>query len=170
MLVSLFKTARQFEMEVQPQLVLLQKTLLNIEGMGRQIYPALDLWETAAPYMEEWMHARMGIKGIFREFEKNAPRWLQQLPQLPELALGALSELNSLGEHTQQQTRLLNDIKQALHRQSRRVRYTRIGGVALIAAVLASLLPLSGYASIPEALIGTSILGSLGIYWMYIQS
>ena len=169
-LVSLFKTARQFEMEVQPQLVLLQKTLLNIEGMGRQIYPALDLWETAAPYMEEWMHARMGIKGIFREFEKNAPRWLQQLPQLPELALGALSELNSLGEHTQQQTRLLNDIKQALHRQSRRVRYTRIGGVALIAAVLASLLPLSGYASIPEALIGTSILGSLGIYWMYIQS
>ncbi|MDG2070816.1 MAG: ubiquinone biosynthesis regulatory protein kinase UbiB [Pseudomonadales bacterium] len=169
-LLSLFRAARQFEMEVQPQLVLLQKTLLNIEGMGRQIYPDLDLWETAAPYMENWMQERYGATALFKNVTDNAPRWLRQLPELPDLAIGALTELNSLGERADQQTKLLADIKHELNQQARRNRYTRIGGVALIAAILTSLLPLSGYASTPEALIGTSILGSLGLYWMYIQS
>ena len=169
-LLSLFRAARQFEMEVQPQLVLLQKTLLNIEGMGRQIYPDLDLWETAAPYMENWMQERYGATALFKKVTDDAPRWLRQLPQLPDLAIGALTELNSLGERADQQTKLLGDIKQELSRQARRNRYTRIGGVALIAAILTSLLPLSGYATTPEAIVGTSILGSLGVYWMYIHS
>lgn len=169
-LLSLFRAARQFEMEVQPQLVLLQKTLLNIEGMGRQIYPDLDLWETAAPYMENWMKARYGATALLKNVTSNAPRWLRLLPQLPELAIGALTELNNLGERSDQQTKLLGDIKHELNQQARKSRYTRIGGVALIAAILTSLLPLSGYATTPEALVGTSILGSLGVYWMYIQS
>tara|TARA_E500000331_G_scaffold245715_1_gene236135 strand:+ start:2735 stop:4375 length:1641 start_codon:yes stop_codon:yes gene_type:complete len=169
-LVSLFDAARQFDMEVQPQLVLLQKTLLNIEGMGRQIYPDLDLWETAAPYMENWMRSRYDARSLFKNLSDNVPRWIQQMPQLPDLALGALNELNSLGDRTSEQIRLLGDIKQELGQQARKARYTRIGGVALIAAILTSLLPLSGYATTPEALVGTSILGSLGVYWMYIQS
>ena len=169
-LLSLFRAARQFEMEIQPQLVLLQKTLLNIEGMGRQIYPDLDLWETAAPYMENWMQERYGAAALFKNVTSNAPRWLRQLPQLPDLAIGALTELNSLGERADQQTKLLGDIKLELSRQAHKNRYTRIGGVALIAAILTSLLPLSGYATTPEALVGTSLLGSLGVYWMYIQS
>ena len=60
--MSLFQTARRFNMEVQPQLVLLQKTLLNVEGMGRQIYPDLDLWETAAPFMEKWKIGRASCR------------------------------------------------------------------------------------------------------------
>ena len=92
------------------------------------------------------------------------------MPQLPDLALGALNELNSLGDRTSEQIRLLGDIKQELGQQARKARYTRIGGVALIAAILTSLLPLSGYATTPEALVGTSLPGSLGVYWMYIQS
>ena len=169
-LVGLFKAARQFEMEVQPQLVLLQKTLLNIEGMGRQIYPDLDLWETAAPYMENWMRSRYDARSLFENLGDNIPRWIQQVPQLPDLAFGALTELNSLRDGTSEQIRLLRDIKKKLGQQARKARYTRIGGVALIAAILASLLPLSGYATTPEVLVGTSILGSLGVYWMYIQS
>ncbi len=169
-LISLFKTARQFDMELQPQLVLLQKTLLNIEGMGRQIYPQLDLWETAAPYMEEWMKARMGVKGILKNVQNNGTRWLEQLPQLPDLVYSALTELNTMGGRADQQFALLTDIKRELSQQSRRARYSRIGGIALVAALITSLLPLSGYASTPNALLGTSILGTLGVYWMYIQT
>ena len=75
LLVNLFRTARQFEMEVQPQLVLLQKTLLNIEGMGRQIYPDLDLWETAAPFMERWMRSRYGAQSLLKSFCWFAPEF-----------------------------------------------------------------------------------------------
>ncbi len=169
-LVSLFQTARQFNMEVQPQLVLLQKTLLNIEGMGRQIYDDLDLWETAAPFMERWMENRMGIRQLLKKLGKNAPRWLEQLPEIPDLAFSAMTELKQLGDTAQQQARAMTDLKQALERQNRRSRYQQLGGMALIAAIFSTLIPLSGYASGNELLLGTSVLGSLGVYWLYIHT
>ena len=170
LLVSLFQTARQFNMEVQPQLVLLQKTLLNIEGLGRQIYDELDLWETAAPFMERWMSNRLSLSSFLKSIGKNAPRWLEQLPEIPDLAFSALIELKQLGKNTRAQTRTLVHLEQELARQSRRSRYQRFGGLALIAAIFTTMIPLSGYASGNEVLLGTSILGSLGVYWMYIHT
>ncbi len=169
-LVSLFQTARQFNMEVQPQLVLLQKTLLNIEGMGRQIYDDLDLWETAAPFMEGWMENRMGLRQLLKKLGKNAPRWLEQLPEIPDLAFSAMTELKQLGDTAQQQAQAMVDLQHTLQRQARRSRYQQLGGMALIAAIFSTLIPLSGYASGHELLLGTSVLGSLGIYWMYIHT
>ncbi len=169
-LVSLFHTARMFNMEVQPQLVLLQKTLLNIEGLGRQIYDELDLWETAAPFMERWMDNQVGIRHILKTIGENAPRWLAQLPEIPDLAFSAMMQLKQLGESTQLQTEALKDLRQELERTTRRSRYQQIGGMALIAALFSTLVPLSGYASGNELLLGTSLLGSLGVYWMYIHS
>jgi ubiquinone biosynthesis protein len=169
-LVSLFQTARQFDMEVQPQLVLLQKTLINIEGLGRQIYDELDLWETAAPFMERWMSDRVGLGSILKSIGSNAPRWLERLPEIPDLAFSALLELKQLGENTRLQTRTVANLEQELARQSRRSRYQRVGGFALIAAIFSTMIPLSGYASGNEILLGTSILGSLGVYWMYIHA
>ncbi len=90
LLLSLFQTARRFDMEVQPSLVLLQKTLLNIEGLGRQLYPELDLWNTAKPFLEEWMKERYSPKSLLKQFQKQAPGWLEQLPQVPDLVLGRL--------------------------------------------------------------------------------
>ncbi|MFT5561557.1 MAG: ubiquinone biosynthesis protein [Candidatus Azotimanducaceae bacterium] len=168
-LMSLFQTARRFDMEVQPQLVLLQKTLLNIEGMGRQIYPELDLWQTAAPYMEDWMRDRMGITGFMRQFGRTAPQLVSQLPELPKLAMTALTEIHKLGEHNRQQTKLLGELNRTLMTQTKNQRYSRLGGYALIAALLGALLPLSGVASPGDALIGASLLGSLGIYWLFIK-
>ncbi len=89
-LLRLFQTSRRFNVEVQPQLVLLQKTLLNIEGLGRQLDPDLDLWKTAKPYLERWMGEQIGWRGLVERLKEEAPRYSQILPQLPRLVQRAL--------------------------------------------------------------------------------
>jgi ubiquinone biosynthesis protein len=84
-LLRLFQTSRRFNVEVQPQLVLLQKTLLNIEGLGRQLDPDLDLWKTAKPYLERWMQEQVGWRGLLAHFKEEAPRYNKLIPQLPRL-------------------------------------------------------------------------------------
>lgn len=95
-LLRLFQTARRFEMEVQPQLVLLQKTLLNIEGLGRQLDPDLDLWKTAKPFLERWMGEQLGLRGFARSMQNEAPNWATTLPQLPRLVHAALLDAEQL--------------------------------------------------------------------------
>ena len=89
-LMRLFQTSRRFNVEIQPQLVLLQKTLLNIEGLGRQLDPELDLWSTAKPFLEQWMHRQLGWAGLTERFKNEAPRYAQLLPELPRLVHQAL--------------------------------------------------------------------------------
>lgn len=84
-LLKLFQTARRFNMELQPQLTLLQKTLLNVEGLGRTLYPDLDLWATAKPFLENWMRTRVGVKPMLKTIRKKMPYWLAAFPELPEL-------------------------------------------------------------------------------------
>ncbi len=89
-LLRLFQTSRRFNIEVQPQLVLLQKTLLNIEGLGRQLDPDLDLWKTAKPHLERWMAEQIGWRGFAERLRAEAPRYSHYLPQLPRLLHQAL--------------------------------------------------------------------------------
>jgi len=89
-LMRLFQTSRRFNVEIQPQLVLLQKTLLNVEGLGRQLDPELDLWNTAKPFLERWMHRQIGWRGLLDSLEREAPRYVQLLPELPRLLHQAL--------------------------------------------------------------------------------
>lgn len=103
LLIHLFQTARRFDMTVQPQLVLLQKTLLNIEGLGRQLYPDLDLWETAYPIMEQWVRDKNSPIKAAKTLWRDTPRLVQQLPELPQLAIDALRQINKL-EKTLAQT------------------------------------------------------------------
>ena len=91
-LLRLFQAGRRFNVEIQPQLVLLQKTLLNIEGLGRQLDPELDLWTTAKPFLERWMQERIGLRGLVSNLKREAPQWAMLLPQLPRLLHGALSD------------------------------------------------------------------------------
>jgi ubiquinone biosynthesis protein len=91
-LLRLFQTSRRFNVEVQPQLVLLQKTLLNIEGLGRQLDPDLDLWKTAKPYLERWMAEQVGWRGLVERLKAEAPRYAHIFPQLPRLAHRALEQ------------------------------------------------------------------------------
>ncbi|MDC1507850.1 ubiquinone biosynthesis regulatory protein kinase UbiB [Oceanospirillaceae bacterium] len=91
-LLGLFQTARRFNMQVQPQLVLLQKTMLNIEGLGRQLYPQLNLWETAQPILEEWFKRQVSPKQVYRQLKQEWPDLVQQLPYLPSLVHDALQQ------------------------------------------------------------------------------
>ncbi len=89
-LLRLFQTSRRFNVEVQPQLVLLQKTLLNVEGLGRQLDPDLDLWATAQPFLERWMHEQVGWRALVAQVSREAPTYATLLPQLPRLLHEAL--------------------------------------------------------------------------------
>lgn len=115
-LLRLFQTSRRFGIEIQPQLVLLQKTLLNIEGLGRQLDPNLDLWTTAKPFLERWMKEQLGWGSVLRGLKQEAPGWVRTMPQLPRLVHQALSReraadllpaVNELARAQRQQNRLL---------------------------------------------------------------
>ncbi|MFW9615079.1 ubiquinone biosynthesis regulatory protein kinase UbiB [Aquabacterium sp.] len=84
-LMRLFQISRRFNVEIQPQLVLLQKTLLNVEGLGRELDPELDLWSTAKPFLEKWMHEQVGLRGLWARLKREAPRYAKMLPELPRL-------------------------------------------------------------------------------------
>jgi ubiquinone biosynthesis protein len=94
-LLRLFQISRRFNVQIQPQLVLLQKTLLNIEGLGRQLDPELDLWTTAKPFLERWMNEQVGWRGLLERLKNESPRYAQLLPELPRLVHQALARRGS---------------------------------------------------------------------------
>ena len=104
MLVTLFRTAGQFDMQVQPQLVLLQKTLLNIEGLGRQLYPDLNLWDTAKPFLESWLADRYSLPTVAQRLQQEAPAILETLPLLPDLLISRLRQTPTHVARGRQQT------------------------------------------------------------------
>ncbi len=92
-LLRLFQTAERFEMNIQPQFLLLQKTLITVEGLSRQLYPDLDLWRTAKPFLENWMKSQMGIKSVLRKIRQNGPYWVERFPEIPDKLLQLLDML-----------------------------------------------------------------------------
>ena len=118
-LLRLFQTARRFNMEVQPQLVLLQKTLLNVEGLGRQLYLDLDLWTTAKPFIERWMMERVGPKAAFNALRHELPRVITLLPELPRLKHEALIAQRQQAEQLARQRDELNLLRLSIERGHR---------------------------------------------------
>ncbi|TYK66531.1 ubiquinone biosynthesis regulatory protein kinase UbiB [Colwellia echini] len=132
-LVNLFNTARRFNMEVQPQLVLLQKTLLYIEGLGRQLYPQLDLWQTAKPFLENWVKEQMGVKAVFSKIKANLPFWNEKLPEMPDLIYDYLKTSRT---NQSQQTQLMQTMLLAQNKQNTRVIYSIIIAAIIVAAAI----------------------------------
>lgn len=131
-LVELFRTAAEFDMEIQPQLVLLQKTLLYVEGLGRQLYPELDLWVTAKPFMEQWMQERVGPVAAMRSLASRAPEILEQLPRLPEIILDTGRQLSRLESGLREQQASVHKLETAIASISRRHAVRRWTGAALV--------------------------------------
>ncbi|MDT8397564.1 MAG: ubiquinone biosynthesis regulatory protein kinase UbiB [Pseudomonadales bacterium] len=137
LLIQLFQTASRFNMEVQPSLILLQKTLLNVEGLGKQLYPDLDLWQTALPFLEEWQKQRLSPLENLKKIREKLPQWLEQLPEIPELLLAAISATRD-GRH-QLQAQLAQQEKTRLQEKARLARRKlRFALVALAGALVMS--------------------------------
>ncbi len=155
LLLRLFQTAQRFNMVVQPQLVLLQKTLLNIEGLGRQIYPDLDLWKTAKPFLENWMAEQVGTKALIKGFKKNLPYMVEKLPELPELFYEALKK-SAQGEEYQQQINELKKLRQQLVHNQRQGLFVLAGSALLVSSVL----------TLNQGVAGMHLLGMPAASWV----
>ncbi|MBU3017848.1 ubiquinone biosynthesis regulatory protein kinase UbiB [Paraglaciecola agarilytica] len=138
-LLQLFNTARRFNMIIQPQLVLLQKTLLYIEGLGRQLYPQLDLWQTAKPFLENWMREQIGVKAMYNKVSANLPFWSEKLPEIPDLLYDSMRQIRRYPEQQKLQFE-----KQQWHvkQQQRRLVFTIMGATLL---VVSSVMPIYIY-------------------------
>ncbi|TDG15590.1 ubiquinone biosynthesis regulatory protein kinase UbiB [Seongchinamella unica] len=136
LLIYLFKTARRFDMEVQPSLVLLQKTLLNIEGLGRQLYPDLNLWDTAQPFLEEWVAERYSPQSMLRRLQRHAPSWLEQLPQLPDVVMDNLQHARELEQRFHQQQQRAQKLAEQASINTRRRRRQLVAALVCAAAAI----------------------------------
>ncbi len=133
-LVRLFQTVRRFDFVIQPQLILLQKTLLNIEGLGRQLYPDLDLWQTAKPFLEDAMREQVFFQALISKMPGRPPHWLRRLPDLPRRVDRFLHDVADGQLNVQLQVQELKQLEQQLKRNSRRSFFVTLGATLLLSA------------------------------------
>ena len=134
-LLGLFETARQFDMEIQPQLILLQKTLFNIEGLGRELYPELDLWKTAQPILRSWMDEQVGVNAIVKNIRDNLPQLRETLREMPNILKKLTTSVNDNDSHARQSLEIQN-LKNQLYKQQKQRFFISIGSTAIISATL----------------------------------
>lgn len=165
LLVQLFRTAGRFDMEVQPSLVLLQKTLLNIEGLGRQLYPELDLWQTALPYLEKWNRKRLSPLTLAARIHENAPQLIEQLPQLPQMLIDSLTSRQKLNTINMA---LASQQKSQQERWEKRRRHDQMLGFGTLIAALITLVPPVNnlLTDIPSS---SLFLAAAGLYFLYFR-
>ena len=140
LLIRLFQVARRFNMEVQPQLVLLQKTLLNIEGLGRQLYPDLDLWKTAKPFLERWMAKQIGPAAMWRHLRENVPLWAERLPQLPNLVYDVFNKAKHGEFQVSLDDKQMQQLRHELRTNNRRTYGAILGSSLIVSASVISAL------------------------------
>ncbi|MDX1518966.1 MAG: ubiquinone biosynthesis regulatory protein kinase UbiB [Gammaproteobacteria bacterium] len=154
LLLRLFQTARSFNMVIMPQLLLLQKTLVNIEGLGRHLYPDLNLWEAARPPMERWMNDRVGIKGLYKGTRQSLPRWLDRLPELPNKTLDIVERLRDGKIKLEWKSQEIENLRREIRTSSYRQIVAVIGSAFVISAAV--IYGLDGYS--PQMLWGAPVL------------
>ncbi len=152
-LLRLFETARDFNMEIQPQLLLLQKTFLHIEGLGRQLYPQLDLWDTAKPFLEKWLSEQMGVRALANGIKNNLPFLAEHLPDLPQLVFKSLDRIANNKLEIEYKSKQLDRIHEEIKRSSRRNVRAIAGGSLLVSATL-----IAGLDGLAPAMIGAGMV------------
>jgi ubiquinone biosynthesis protein len=169
-LVRLFQTVRRYDFVIQPQLVLLQKTLLNIEGIGRQLYPDLDLWSTAKPFMEKAMRDEVLLDTLISKLPGETPEWVRRLPDLPGHIEKIIRDAAQGRFNVRLQTQELQQFQKILNRSNRRQFLTTVGAALLICAAV--IFGLDGFqpdiiygAPLPSWLLGASGIGLLFVSW-----
>jgi ubiquinone biosynthesis protein len=164
LLLRLFQVARRFDMQVQPQLVLLQKTLLNIEGLGRQLYPELDLWETGKPFMEEWAADQLSGRATFERLRRDLPSLRDDLTEVAQLVKQVLRQAADGKLVVEYQSGELSELRRTLRRNRRHTYLATAGGTLVVAGALWVALeagpPLAGLVLLGTGL-GALIVGAL---------
>ena len=166
LLIYLFRTARRFDMHIQPSLVLLQKTMLNIEGLGRQLYPGLNLWDTAQPFLEDWVQERYSPQSLLRRLQRQAPSWLEQLPQLPDVMMDNLQQSRDIEigfpQQQQQSEDLYKKNADKVHGQRRQL----IAALACVGAAV-SVFP-GGWQQLADAPLVSWLLAGLALALLWL--
>ncbi|MEE8365899.1 MAG: ubiquinone biosynthesis regulatory protein kinase UbiB [Gammaproteobacteria bacterium] len=134
LLLRLFQTARSFNMEIQPQLLLLEKTLLHVEGLGRQLYPQLDLWDTAKPFLERWLSEQRGVRALAKGLKQNLPYIAENLADLPELAFKALQKIANDESQGERNSKQIDALKQEIRQANQRSIRAIVGSSFVISA------------------------------------
>jgi ubiquinone biosynthesis protein len=135
-LLRLFEISRRFNMQVQPQLILLQKTLLNVEGLGRDLYPQLDIWKTASPILREWMRERVGVRQVLKNFRTQMPELLEAARALPSLLKAAVHRSQGGLFHMQMESPAVEEIKTELRKAGRRREAVTVGAAIVLGGLV----------------------------------
>jgi ubiquinone biosynthesis protein len=138
-LVRLFEISRRFNMEVQPQLILLQKTLLNVEGLGRDLYPELDIWQTASPILREWMRERLSVRQVFKDLRRQLPELIQVARSMPTVMKNLVERARTGRLQVEVTASELEALRQEIRRSNRRSDQVLVGAAILFAGLLWSI-------------------------------
>ena len=167
LLQRLFEIARSFEVEIMPQLILLQKTIINIEGIGRQLYPELNLWETARPEMERWMKERVSLTAIMKRLMLNLPAVIEKLPELPNKIIDLIDKLHDGKIEMENKSEEIHKLRIDINKHNRRTIMSVIGsGLILSSSIIYALNNTTHgiFLTIPSI---SWILGLFGLIFIY---
>lgn len=156
LLLRLFQTARRFNMVIMPQLILFQKTLVNMEGLGRMLYPELDIWHTARPILERWMRERVGLRGVLKGTRENISHWLDRLPGLPDKTLDLMERLQDGRLQFEWTSKQMDELRKEIRASSIRSTHSLIGSITLLTGIV-----LHGFNDAPTALTQVTIFSWL---------
>ncbi len=169
LLQRLFQTAQSFNMEIMPQLLMLQKTIINIEGIGRYLYPDLDLWKTARPQLERWMNERIGVRGLFKGAKINIPKLMDRLPDFPNKALDVLEQLHEGKIELENKSEEIHHLREEMKAYNQRAVLAVVGSGFLLSASIIYALDNTTHGVFASVPIVSWLLGFSGIMMLYIS-
>ena len=169
LLQRLFQIARSFDVEILPQLVLLQKTIINIEGIVRQLHPHLDLWETARPEMERWMSERMGVKGLIKGTILNLPRVIERLPELPNRAIDLIDKIYDGKIEMENKSEEIHKLREEMKIYNRKTILSVIGSGLILSSSIIYALNNTTHGTMISVPLASWVLGLFGLIFIYIS-
>ena len=169
LLQRLFQIARSFDVEILPQLVLLQKTIINIEGSVRQLHPHLDLWETARPEMERWMSERMGVRGLIKGTILNLPRVIERLPELPNRAIDLIDKIYDGKIEMENKSEEIHKLREEMKIYNRKTILSVIGSGLILSSSIIYALNNTTHGAMISVPLASWVLGLFGLIFIYIS-
>jgi len=169
LLQRLIQIARRFNVEIMPQLIMLQKTIINIEGIGRQLYPELDLWKTARPQLERWMDERIGAKGLLKGVKLNIPKLVDRLPDLPNRALDVLDQIHEGKIEMENKSEEIHHLREEMKVYNRSTVLAVVGSGFLLSSSIIYALDNTTHGVFASVPIVSWLLGYSGMMLLYLS-